>query len=158
MDCRPPGSSIHGISQARILEWVSISFSRGSSQPRDQTWSPTLQADALTSEPPGKPIIAKYFKGKSYFFDATCLLKQINTFLPTHHFGRTKGSYGNLWMYGYVHVISVSPIYMNINYLKQMFLFPCFVFTSKKIRFSLEVFGNDVDINQYLAKKSIMWG
>ena len=37
MDCRPPCSSVHGISQARILEWVAISFSRGSSQPRDQT-------------------------------------------------------------------------------------------------------------------------
>ena len=38
MDCSPPGSSVHGISQARILEWVAISFSRGSSQIRDQTW------------------------------------------------------------------------------------------------------------------------
>ena len=38
MDCSPPGSSIHGIFQARIWEWVAISFSRGSSQPRDQTW------------------------------------------------------------------------------------------------------------------------
>ena len=38
MDCSLPGSSIHGIFQARILEWVAISFSRGSSQPRDQTW------------------------------------------------------------------------------------------------------------------------
>ena len=37
MDCSPPGSSVHGISQARILEWIAISFSRGSSQPRDQT-------------------------------------------------------------------------------------------------------------------------
>ena len=37
MDCRPPGSSVHGISQARILEWVAISFSRGSSWSRDQT-------------------------------------------------------------------------------------------------------------------------
>ena len=37
MDCSSPGSSIHGILQARILEWVAISFSRGSSQPRDQT-------------------------------------------------------------------------------------------------------------------------
>ena len=35
MDCGPPGSSVHGISQARILEWVAISFSRGSSKPRD---------------------------------------------------------------------------------------------------------------------------
>ena len=38
MDCSLPGSSVHGILQARILEWVTISFSRGSSQPRDRTW------------------------------------------------------------------------------------------------------------------------
>ena len=38
MDCSQPGSSIHGVLEARILEWVVIPFSRGSSQPRDQTW------------------------------------------------------------------------------------------------------------------------
>ena len=38
MDCRPPGSSVQGIVQARILEWIAISFSRGSSRPRYQTW------------------------------------------------------------------------------------------------------------------------
>ena len=38
MDCSPPGSSVHGIVQVRILEWVTILFSWGSSQPRDQTW------------------------------------------------------------------------------------------------------------------------
>ena len=38
MDCSPPGSSVHGILQARILEWVAIPFSRGSSWPKDQTW------------------------------------------------------------------------------------------------------------------------
>ena len=37
MDCSPPSSSVHGILQARILEWVAISFSRGSLQPRDRT-------------------------------------------------------------------------------------------------------------------------
>ena len=37
MDCSPPGSSIRGLLQARVLEWVAISFSRGSSQPRDRT-------------------------------------------------------------------------------------------------------------------------
>ena len=36
MDCSPPGSSVHEILQARILEWVAIPFCRGSSQPRDQ--------------------------------------------------------------------------------------------------------------------------
>ena len=36
--CSPPGSSVHGILQARILEWVAIPFFKGSSRPRDQTW------------------------------------------------------------------------------------------------------------------------
>ena len=55
MDCSLSGSSIHGIFKARILEWVAISFSRGSSRPRIEPGSPALQADALPSEPPGKP-------------------------------------------------------------------------------------------------------
>ena len=38
MDCSLPGSSVRGILQARILEWIAISFSRGSSWPRDRTW------------------------------------------------------------------------------------------------------------------------
>jgi len=38
MGCSPPGFSVHGILQARILDWVAVPFSRGSSQPRDQTW------------------------------------------------------------------------------------------------------------------------
>ena len=38
MNCSPPGSSVHGISQARILEWVTISSSKGSSLPRDGNW------------------------------------------------------------------------------------------------------------------------
>ena len=37
MDCSQPGSSVHGVVLARILEWVAILFSRGSSQPQDQT-------------------------------------------------------------------------------------------------------------------------
>ena len=38
MDCGQPGASVHGILQARILEWIAISFSRGSSWPRNWTW------------------------------------------------------------------------------------------------------------------------
>ena len=44
MDCSLPGSSVHGILQARILKLLAISFSRGFSQSRDWTWSPALQA------------------------------------------------------------------------------------------------------------------
>ena len=47
MDCSLPGSSVHGIFQARILEWVAISYSRGSCWPRDQNHA--LASPALTS-------------------------------------------------------------------------------------------------------------
>ena len=52
LDCSPSGSSVHAVLQARILEWLAIPFSLGSSRPR----SPTLQADSLPSEPQGKPM------------------------------------------------------------------------------------------------------
>ena len=52
VDCSLPGFSVHGILQARILEWVTITFSRGIFPTRDRTRSPALEADALTSEPP----------------------------------------------------------------------------------------------------------
>ena len=53
MDCSLPGSSVHGILQARILEWAVMPSSRGSSRPRDQTQVSALQADSLPSEPQG---------------------------------------------------------------------------------------------------------
>ena len=55
MDCNLPGSSVHGDSPARILEWVAKPSSRVSSQPRDQSISHAVQADSLSPEPPGKP-------------------------------------------------------------------------------------------------------
>ncbi|XDA86486.1 hypothetical protein R6Z07M_016199 [Ovis aries] len=61
MDCSPPGSSVHGICQARIREWVAVSFSRGSSQPQDlpdpgiEPMSPALQVDSLPLSHLGSP-------------------------------------------------------------------------------------------------------
>ena len=54
MDCRLPGSSVHGILQARILEWVAIPFSSGSSQPGDRTWVSCI-AGSFTNWATGKP-------------------------------------------------------------------------------------------------------
>ena len=54
MDCSLPGSSVHGISQARILEWVAISSSKGSSCPGIKPGSPALQMDSFPIEPPAE--------------------------------------------------------------------------------------------------------
>ena len=57
MDYSWPGSSVHGISQTRILEWVAIYSSKGSSWPRDpQASSSALALADFTTEPPGKPL------------------------------------------------------------------------------------------------------
>ena len=61
MDCSPPGSSVHGILQAWILEWVAYPSSRESSQPNPgiEPKSLALQADYLPCEPSGKPKILR---------------------------------------------------------------------------------------------------
>ena len=61
MDCSPPGSSVHGISKVRMLEWVAIPFSRGSSWPEIELWSAALQADSLPFEPPGKLLLCFFY-------------------------------------------------------------------------------------------------
>ena len=57
MDCGPPGSSVHGISQARTLEQVATPFCRGSSRPRDWTCVSCITRWALYPQPPGKPSL-----------------------------------------------------------------------------------------------------
>ena len=53
--CNPKDCTVHGILQARVLEWVAFPFSRGSSQPGIELGSPALQADSLPTELSGKP-------------------------------------------------------------------------------------------------------
>ena len=55
-----PESSVHGISQGRILEWVAISFFRASSRPRDQIHISCIAGSFLTTELPGKPEVSIY--------------------------------------------------------------------------------------------------
>ena len=60
VDCSPPGSPVHGLFQAGILEWVAISSSRGSSLLRDQSHNSCVSCTAggfFTIEPPGMPIL-----------------------------------------------------------------------------------------------------
>ena len=55
-----PGSSVHGIFQTRILEWVSISSSRGSSQSRDRNWVSCIASRFFTAEPPRILVVGRY--------------------------------------------------------------------------------------------------
>ena len=56
VDCSSPGFSVHGILQARILEWLATPFSRETSDPGTEPGPPTLQADSLLSKSPGKRL------------------------------------------------------------------------------------------------------
>ena len=60
MDCRPPGSSVHGILQARILEWVACPPEGDLPYPEILLESPALAGGFFTTKPPGKP--GGYFK------------------------------------------------------------------------------------------------
>ena len=64
MDCSLPGFSVHGILQARILEWVSISFSRGSSQPRDRTQISHIAGRHFNLWATREALIIGYWKAK----------------------------------------------------------------------------------------------
>ena len=64
MDCSPPGSSVYGISQARILEWVAISFPRGIFSTQDQTHVSWLTGRLFTTKllrKPIEPLVSSYF-------------------------------------------------------------------------------------------------
>jgi len=83
MDCSLPGSSLHGILQARVLEWVAISFSRGFSRPRDRTrvsripgrrfnlWA-TREALALYSRVIKSVILYSFTESHSFSLSASC--------------------------------------------------------------------------------------
>ena len=92
-DCSPPGSSVHEILQARILEWVVIPFSRGSSQPWGQTWVSCITGRFFTiwatNFQYGKPVkwevfwwfsetlaVLTVFEDQSFFFFLTLEISQ----------------------------------------------------------------------------------
>ena len=91
MDCSPPGSSVPGILQARILEWVVISSFRGSSGPRDQPqvsyclldW----QVGSLPLAPPGKPLLECSLMLLHFSYEPSPMLWQETLFSnPTDRF------------------------------------------------------------------------
>ena len=83
MDCSPPGSSVPGILQARVLEWVAMFSSRGSSQSSDRTHDSCIAGGFFAAEPPGKPCLRNgervYVLMKVFHF---FLLQSFKTAIP----------------------------------------------------------------------------
>ena len=90
-DCSPPGSTVHGIFQARMLEWVAISFTSDSSPHRDQTHVSCIAGGFFTTEPPGKPNLFPTKPQMSFLptsFGRLALGLQRTTFWSNHlHMG-----------------------------------------------------------------------
>ena len=79
MVCSPPGSSVHEILQARIPEWVPITFFGGSSPPRDRTCISCIEHGFFTTEPPGKPYCVCIYIYIFFFSPPHSLISLFNT-------------------------------------------------------------------------------
>ena len=82
--CNPPGSSVHGILQARTLEWVAMAFSRGSSQPRNHGCS-CIAGRFFTAEPLGKPSSEDTHRNKGASKIRVKLLGESGIYHYQHH-------------------------------------------------------------------------
>ena len=87
MDCSLSDSSVHGIFQARVLEWIAISFSRGSSRPRNRT---------LVSPIAGRRFYSLSHQGSPYLGEGGINNKIIATFQPKEYKGQKKANDFNL--------------------------------------------------------------
>ena len=85
MDCSPPGSSVHRIPQARILEWVAILFFRGSSRSRNRTHVSCSAGMFFTTEPPGKPMTNYEWVSDSYLLSHVQLFATLWTVAHQAH-------------------------------------------------------------------------
>ena len=87
IDYSPPDSSVHGISQTRILQWAAISFSRRSSRPRDRTCISCLAGGPFPTEPPRKPqMLLVQFSSVTQSCPTLCNpMNRSMPGLPVHH-------------------------------------------------------------------------
>jgi len=89
MDCNLQVSSVHGILQARILEWVAMRSSRGSSQPRNPmsiSFISCIAGRLFTAKPLRKPLAGSYGSSIFYFLRSflTVLIVSVSTYIPTN--------------------------------------------------------------------------
>ena len=113
MDCSLPGSSVHGIFQARILEWVARPFSRKSSRLRDWTcvsYVSAWQAGSLLGAPPVKPCMTDYFP-------------QISVPRVTPLEGSTSASYDNRCFFPLIPCYAVRCYFPSLTFCCHFFFF-----------------------------------
>ena len=130
MDYSPPGSSVHGILQAKILEWVAISFSRGSSQPRNRThisfigrqilyhwatgedlaWWLWMQSDWQIFSVDVSPLKFRRSESPQILQKTSRILKQREMFLPLF-FGRNCLSLFDATWYPFLFESHLSPLF-----------------------------------------------
>ena len=103
MDCSPPGSSVHGFLQARILKWIAISSYRGSFWPRVEPASPVVADGIFTTEQPGKPHrmlyhspVVKYLEYFPIFPNSNVLVNILEAELWC--FFKINGQKWNVWI------------------------------------------------------------
>ena len=131
MDCSPPGSSVHGISQARVLEWIAISFSGDLIDPGFEPASPALAGRVFTIEPPGKLL----YWIRTPFNDFILPGSSAKTLIPNRvTFPGTRGydisvSFGgtqyNSWHFSQCREVSFTLYHCSSLFLP-LYLLPCF--------------------------------
>ena len=125
MDCSPPRSCVCGIIQARILEWVAMLCSRGSSCPRDQTpisWGSCIASRFFTTESLGKPVIGNFREFKWLCFP---LLESHNHSISTTKF------YSEKWVNKHV---------IEITIIEQYSVFSTAPFEKREYRLQIQKF------------------
>ena len=132
MDCGLPGSSVHEISQARILEWVAISFSRGSSQSRDQTCVFCIGRRILYHWATGKPIYV-YVYIHIFLFRFFCYYKIYKILQDIEYI-----EYSSLC---YKFLLFLYFIYNNVYLSIPLLLFSCVVVSRSVVSNSLQPQG-----------------
>ena len=98
MDCILPGSFVHEISQTRTMEWITISFSRGSSHPRDRTPVSCLAGRLFTTTLPGKPLFSGLDKQLFTVSEVQAWCGRISTQIEKR-----------FWLYSFLETLSKNP-------------------------------------------------
>ena len=166
MDYSPPGSSVHGILQAGILEWIPFPSPGESSWPRDWTHVSCIAGRFFATEPPGKPISSTRHHKNDFLLNLFKLFKKFHPFLPPtlppSHLATTNlfsvsvnlvyiPHIGTIICLSQSDLTSLSMIPLSLHMLWQMATFPTSIWLNSIPLYILHNFSIDVSISGYLG-------